>query len=431
MVENIGTTNYPSSNVAIRSIGTVAVSAAFDNTVGIVAGMDTDNGSATAGEVTKVQPSNAEGLFGEDAEMTKQVQLAALNDAATIYACPPTETSTTESVSSSGSGTLSDYPLDPNVHEEHDITAQDTTEGASVDVSIVYDSPPSTPSGSNEMNVNPRTKEWDADASSDYDITYTHADYKSAIENVAAKIPRFIGLSREVKANIDTLETELTTYGDGFDFMHGVAGAPPELDVGGYTNPYDERRIVLVAPARAYQDEAETDMVRTAPAIASMQASYPFGESTTRDRVSGFTALHTSHQDKLQTLIDDKNVLPLMKDGGIEVAKDVNTSTDARLGRIYVSEIADEVAQISNTASSDFVGEKATDSNMSSLGESVDTPLGDMQDDNILDNYSVEVSQGATDNEFDLDISISPVDMMDIINVDIAVADTVEFGGAS
>jgi len=58
MAEIYGTTGIPGDSAEVRSGGTVAISAAFTTTLGLVGGMDTANGSATPGEVTTIESSS-------------------------------------------------------------------------------------------------------------------------------------------------------------------------------------------------------------------------------------------------------------------------------------------------------------------------------------------------------------------------------------
>lgn len=427
-----GTTKIPSDQVTVRSGSTVAISAAFENTVGLVGGMDTANGSATPGEVTTVESSSdAATKFGDNSELKKQVDLAIANDAAQIYAAPVAETQTTESFASVGSGTLSNTPaFDPRVNGEHDITAQDTTAGASVTVNITDESPPATPSDANTMNLNPTTGEWDADASSSYDITYTYGDYTTAISAVIKKVPRSIGLLTENTSVANDGLTEAKNYAQNFDFTHVYAGVLPGVTPSNYSDSFDDRRLVVIAPSRAYTDDANTEMVRTVGAVAGFQSSKPLGDSTTYEALNGFADLNTKYNNsELATLIDNQ-VYPIKQGGGIKVIKDMTTSTDAKFERVYASEAADEVAEISHQISQDFIGDQNTADNRFLLEESHNSSYAEMEDDDILDDYTVNVTEGANANEVNVDIGVDIVDMMDTIDVEITVGDIIRNGGA-
>jgi len=428
-----GTTTIPSDQITVQSGGTYAVSAAFSTTVGLVGGMDKSNGSATPGDTVEVESSaDAEAKFGADSELKRQTDLALANGAGTVYATPVSETQTTESFSSTGSDALGNAPVfDPNVHPEHDITAQDTTAGASVTVNVVYDSPPSAPSGGNEMNLNPVTGEWAADASSSYDITYTYGNYAGAITSTVKKVPRFVSVLTENTSVANDLLTNLTDYADDFDFMHGVVGAMPETDPSGYSDTFDDRRLVVVAASRGYLDAANTEMARTVGAVGGKQAGKELGDSTTYEALSGFADLHTKFTNsELGTLID-KQVYPIKQGGGIKVIKDMTTATDTKFERVYASEIVDESTEVSHQISQEFIGDQNTESNRFLLGESHASSFSEMEADDLLDAYSVAVSEGASADEVDVTIGLDVVDVMDTIDVNITVGDVITNGGAS
>ena len=434
MAEIYGTNVIPSDQITVRSGGTVAISAAFETTLGLVGSMDTANGSASPGDVVTVEStSDADTQFGADSELAQQCALAFANNVGTIYAVGVTETNTTESFAGASSGTLGNVPaFDPNV-TTHDITAQDTVESTSVTVNIVYDtgSDISTPADANSINLNPVTGEWEADESSDYDITYDYGDYGSAISSVAKKVPRFISVLTENTTVANTLLTEINTYDPDFDFMHGIVGAMPEVGASSYTDAYDDRRLIVVAPSRAYTDSANTNEARTLGAVGGKQAGKALGDSTTYEALNGFADLKTKYTNsELGTLIDNQ-VYPLRQSGAIQVVKDMTTSTDAKFERIYASEIVDEATQISHNISQSFVGELNTPENRTALAESHRSSYTEFEEDNLLDDHFVAVSVGANDDEVDLDIGLDVVGIMDLIDVTITVGDIITNEGAA
>lgn len=437
MAEVYGTTGIPGDSVTVRSGGTVSISAAFETTLGLVGGADTSEGSATEGEVTTVESSSdAAAQFGEDSELKEQIDLAYANGAGTIYAVPVAETDNTESFTASSSGTLQDPNgpvFDPNVQPEHEITAQDTSASASVDVNIVYDtgSDISTPTESNTINLNPVTKEWEADESSDYDISYTYGDYSSAVTEIVTKVPRIVGVLTENTSVANDLVTELNTYDQDFDFMHTFVGAMPEVEASSYSDAFDERRLSVVASSRGYTDTAETNEVRSIGAVAGKQAGKALGDSTTYESISGLVSLRTSYTNsEISTLIDEQ-VYPIKQGGGITIIKDMTTSTDTRFERIYVSEIVDEATEISHQISQEFVGEANTADNRLSLRESHTSSYAEMDQDDLLEDYFVAVSKGADDFTVVVDIGLDVIGVMDTIDVTITVGDVVTNGGAA
>jgi len=363
------------------------------------------------------------------------VDAALTNSAGTIYAVPVDETTgNTETFTGSQTGTLADPSgpvFDPNVQPEHEITAQDTVESTSVDVNIVYTSAPSQPTEANTINLNPVTREWAADESSDYEITYSYGDYSSAVTEVVKKVPRIVAVLTENTSVANDLLTELNSYDTGFDFMHGVVGAMPEVGASSYSDAFDDRRLSVVAPSRAYLDAAETEMARTIGAVGGKQAGKALGDSTTYESLNGFASLNTVYTNsELATLIDSQ-VYPLQQKGGIKVIKDMTTSTDTRFERVYVSEVVDEATEISHQISQNFIGQANTDDNRTALRESHASSYAEMSDADLLEAYAVSVSKGANDFEVDLDIGLDVIGVMDRIDVTVTVGDVVTNQGAA
>lgn len=434
MAETYGTTgSVPGDSITVRSGGTVAVSAAFETTVGLVGGYDAEDGNAPEGEVTTIESSSAASTaFGEDSELKSQVDLAFNNGAGLVYAVPVAETETTETVTGSASYALTEAPaFDPRVNEEHSIDITDTTESASVEV-VLVDDEPSQPSEANTAEVNPATGEVAFDESSDYELTYSYGDYSAAIDAVASRVPRSVGVLTENTEVANDLLGTLNEYDPDFEFMHGYVGENVDLDnIGDYSNTYNDRRLVAVSAARGYTDSAETNEVRTVGAVAGKQSGKELGDSTTAEYLNGIVSLKQSPTNTTAGTLLDAGVYPLQQSGGIKVVKDRTTAEDPRFSRVAWSEIVDEAAELSHQISEGYVGEANTDDNRTTLAESHRSTYSEMQSDNLLDNYFVAESEGANPNEVSLDIGLDVVDYMDTIDVTITVGDVVVNGGAA
>lgn len=431
MAETYGTSGPIGDQTTVRVGGTFAISAAFEISVGIVANMNTSAGTANSGEVVQVTSSaDAETKFGADSELTQQLNNAILNGAGVLYGIGVTETSTTETFSSTSSGTLgNDTIIDPRVAPEHDITATDTTEGASVTVNLVDDTPTS-PTDANTINLNPVSGEWSADESSSYDIDYTYGDYGTAIEKMVSQSPRFLGICTELTADGNTALTEMNTADTAFDFMHAVIGTEPNVDPSTYSQSFNDRRLGVVTPSRGYTDDAETNEQRTVGAVAGKQAGKALGDSTTQEPLRGFTSLKYPHSTGDFSNLIDAGTYPIVNDGGIRIYKDQNTSGETKLERFAWSEITDEVTEISHLISREYLGEKNTEDNREELAESHRTSYDEFVEDALLDAYAVSVSE-VDSTTVDLDIGVQLVGYMDQIVTTITVGDVVTNGGVA
>lgn len=434
MAEVYGTTgSVPGDSVEVRSGSTVAVSAAFETTVGLVGGYDAANGNATEGEVATIESSSdAQTAFGEDSELKAQVDLAFNNGAGLVYAVPVSETDSTETITGTSSATLSEAPVfDPRVNEEHTINITDTTESATVEVNLV-DTTPSAPNESNTANVNPTTGEIEFDESSDYDVSYTYGDYQTAIEQITARVPRSVGVCTESTSVANDLLTELNSYDTDFDFMHGYVGENVDLnDLENYSNSYDDRRLIAISAARGYTDEAEANEERTVGAVAGKQSGKPLGDSTTAESLGGFASLKQSPTNTETGTLIDAGVYPLQQSGGIKVVKDTTTASEEKFSRVAWSEIIDEATEISHQISSSFIGDANTEDNRDLLRTSHRSSYKEMASDDLLDAFFVAVNEGADPNTVNVDIALDVVDYMDTIDVTITVGDVVVNGGAA
>lgn len=435
MAETYGTTVIPSDEITVRSGSTVSISVAFEATLGLVGGMDTNNGDASAGSVQTIESvPEAATAFGADSELARAVEVAfaQIPPPSTIYAVGVSETTgVTETFTATSSGALDGVPFDPNVNPEHEITAQDVTAGSSVEVNIVYDSPPTTPSESDTINLNPVTKEWEADSSSDYDIIYDYGDYTTAIENVLDESPRILGVLTEAETIANSALSAVNSNASDFDFTHAFVGAQPEADASNYSDSFDSRRLSVVASSRAYVDSANTEEVRTVAAAAGLQAGVPLGDSTTYEDLGELVDLRTTFTNsELGTLIDNE-VYPIKQGGGITVIKDMTTSQDTRFERVYASEIVDEATAISHQISQQFIGEVNDSDNRAALEASHRSSYAEMSASNLLEGFAVRSSAGANGFEVDLNIGLDVIGVMDTIDVTITVGDVITNGGAT
>lgn len=440
-----GTTAIPSDQINVISGGTVAISAAFENTMVVVGGMDTGNGSATEGDVVQVtSPSDAQSKFGDGSELHEQAQLAFQNGVSELYMMPVEETSVSGETQSTQSGTLDNAPIfDPNVNDEHSISVADTS-GTDPDTVVHYGSTPPTPSETDTVNVNPVTGEYEADSApdGDYEFTYDHGDYSaSALAPAVDQSARIVVVCTENTSVINDLATEVNSNATDFDFMHSVAGAAPVPDpsstssyTSGYIDTIDERRVSLVSPARAFTDDAETNQVRTVGAIGGYLASLALGLSSTGDSIGGFAALRADFTPSQAGTLIDNQVMPLINYPPVEIVKDMTASTTQKFERVYGMQVVDEATEISHLISRTFVGEQNTQPNRDALDRSHRNAYIGMRDGSPkqLDDFTVNVEEDSSNaNQANVTIGLDVVDIMDIIDVTITVGDIVRNEGAS
>jgi len=428
MARTYGTNDIPYDIISVGSGGTVGVSTAFESTAGLVGGMDTSNGTATPGEVVALSSGpTAESQFGEGSELARGTKKALANGVSTVYAVPVAETETTDTVSDGE--VLTEAPvMDPNVQPEHTLDGYDNGGGASADVAIDYNSPPTHDANEGDITVNPITGEVKTDSANTFDITYTYGDYQNAIDAAVVETPRFIAALTENVSVANHLEGRLSEKAQDFEFMHGIVGASPGVEAANYTDSFDSSRLSVVAASRGFEDVARTEEVRTVSGVAGLQAAKELGDSTTYESVDGYAVLRDTYTNSQLGDLIDKGVLPLKSSGRIFVVKDMTTSQNTKFERIYVDEIADEATERSHQINQQFIGDANTDTNRFLLYESHRSAFEGMEENRppLLDDFVVEVSEAPNDpNEVRVNIGLDVVDMMDYINVSILVGDIV------
>jgi hypothetical protein len=434
-----GTTVIPSDQISVVGGGTVSVSAAFENSVGLVGGMDTANGSATPAEVTTVRSApDAADKFGEDSELHEQVQLAFQNGAGQIYALPVSETSVTGETQGTQDGTLDNAPVfDPRVNDEHSVTVTDTGAG-DAEINLVDEPPESAPTTSEQVDFYPPTAEYYADAApdGDYEFDYSYGDYSAtAMQPILDEEPRMLCALTENESIINTVATELNDRATSFTFGHNVSGAQVDVDSSNYADGVDERRVSLVSPSRAYTDDAETNEVRTTGAVAGYLASLDLGLSATNDSLGGFSALKNPLSDP-QSAGDliDAQVMPLLDYPPTTIVKDMTTSTEPTFERVYSNQVVDEATELLHIISRNFVGDQNTPEQRNNMRRSYSTTLQALESATppLLNDSTVSVQQDDADpNQTNVNVGIDVVDVMDIIDVSVTVGDIVVNNGAN
>lgn len=426
-------------SVSINPTGSVS-SGDLNTSIALVGGYDDANASTEITEDTAsvvTSSTEAENLFGANSELAKQTALAIANGAGLIYAIPRSATNTTESFTASASGTIAATPIaDPRVTTST-LTVTDTTAATDLDVTVVDGTPNATETDTAEVNVN--TGAWDADASSDYDITFESANFTDALVEAASKPVRYVGACTEYSGAITTIQTELKNNAGDFRFARSVVGATPGIapaDIGSYTPETDDWRVIEVASARGTDNNGNA--VRTAGAIAGLLANQPIdvSGSITYDEVSGMDSLATAYAPSEVQLFDRVTAIT---DTG-EVAEGVTTATEGAFSDIYKAELIDFVVEQlheriksyrggSNTAGAQkkFRSRLKRTLNAQTAPEAQPPLLADGEGGRP---YSLSVQSANNDTVANAIIGIDPAPIAKQVNLDVSVG-PIQFNGAS
>jgi hypothetical protein len=427
--DGLGTT------LTVRASGST-INVGFTTSIAIVGGYDAANAaeSVTANEAEYVSSGDeAATLFGEGSELHKATNLAYTNRAGDVYCIPVAETTgVTETFGGTSSGTLSDVPFDPNVNTEHDITVTDVVEGTDVAVNIVYDETPSAPSNANTINLNPANKQWVADESSDYEITYDYGDYSGAITEAVGENVRYVVCLTENESIANDLLSTLNSHAKDFEFKRGVVGTRPEIaDPTNFEYGVDDQRLIAVSTPRVFNDGE----VRLAAGIGGAASTQPLGSSLTYDSINGFTSLRTEFRpseaesfDRVTTVADTN-----------EVVEAVTTSSVDKFSDIFKAEIVDATAEGLHEVAKQYRAGPNTEDDQQNLRSDMIGILSDFASRSppllyAADGgraYSITVDYGASADITDVTVGVELLNVMKEINLNLNVGSVVTYEGAS
>jgi len=247
--------------------------------------------------------------------------------------------------------------------------------------------------------------------------------------------PRFIcALEEGTEVATDLLEV-LTEEAENFRFARGVV-ASEEIsvdEISDYEPAEMDKRIVEVAPKYCTVND---NMVKTAAAVAGRLAAQPLGSSISYDRLNGVDELGT---DYLPTEAGNFEGVTAVIDSG-EVIEGVTTSDEPAFSDVFQVEIVDEATMGLYEIAKEYAGEANTEDErnnlasdmriyLSSLANQSPPLLSDASGEN--DPYIVETELGSSDEEVNVNVGMSPLNVMKQINVDIDVGTVVRFSGIS
>ncbi len=435
-IDQLGTTLTLNARGSTVSVGTT-------NAISIVGGYNKSQAddSVVAGEAIGVNGgTEASRLFGEGSELHRAVAAATANPVGTVYAVPLPETETTESFTGVSTGTLDYAPAFTQAfNPEHTITATDTASATTMTVEISYATPLQAPTASDTIVLNPETGDFIADASSDYDISYTYGDYTAAITEAVSQPVRYTTVLTSNSNVGDSLLSEVREEVRNGYFMRGIMGASPSIDVDDvldYNPAVSSNRIIQVAPSHAMN---RLGHVRTAAAVSGLLAAQPVDAdgSITYDDVNGLTELGTEYRPTEAEQFSQVTAL----DRTQTVVGGKTTANESQFRNIYAVEIMDFVADAALDIANDFKGDGLFDDRVRLLRNAIERVLtsfanqrppllADPESDNPQP-FDVTIQQGASESTLPIVISIDPSPIMEEIDITLNVGEISSFEGAA
>lgn len=363
--------DFPGVKVTTAGGAITGIAVGREQKLYVVGVGDQPNASASVNTVTEVKSRiDADNKFGEGSELAENVRDAIDNGANLdfLYGVMVDETSvTSETFTSASSGTLANNPI---IEDLSTITVRDTVDSVDATVEFRYDSPPSPPSNTDTVHINPMTGEWEADSSSDYDFDYSYPTYDTALVNVfdhtVTEETGIVNTLAEAGSVASNLSGKLNTARSSYKMYMGLQTAEPnandsdsppdaDYDTANYTDNIDNDAMFLHAPGRKKDDKHVMS-----GAIAGVMAGNPLNDSIYNDQVTLAEDLEQKLSDPEPDELEGEEVIPIVQkqDGGeIRIARNLSTSTATDWERDYWRKrIVDQVVLIAKAVGDAVIG---------------------------------------------------------------------------
>ena len=416
--------------------------------------------SSLTGTVNEPEQINARGeaddVFGDPSEsqLSRAMRGALASGAAVdfLYGVAPSRFNVVGEVKSSQSGTLDNNPIwEDNVEDEaniENITATDTGAG-SVTVEYDYTSPPSAPSSTDTVAVNPLTGEFNADAAptGDYEFDYKYLDWNSAFTANAVRTGTvdegetglYVALTEADSVSAD-LETEVSDRREVFQLVNALSGALPndnevvtsdsnslETDHSNYqrrdahydtssfsSGSVDADYYYKFAPVR-HVDENHNAL----GAISGVFSGNGITDPIYNDKVPGVDTLEQTFTRTEANELRDDDVIPLRQSGSVRLKDNISTaySEDTDWERdFWRRRITDRVILIGKKIGDEILGEINDDQTRSSAQRLISTEMRQLVDDRLIEpntdnelRWFVDVYEDSVnDDEVNIDIAFTP-----------------------
>jgi len=403
---------------------------------------DQANANASANTATQISSrAQADDEFGSGSELAEAMKDALANGANIdfLYGVLLDEVSVTgETFSNTSSGTLANGPI---IEDTSKISVQDTTNNESVSVEFRYDQPPSQPSASNTMFINPITREWSADEAADYDVDYEYPDWTAGLDEAETVIDveetGILANLAESETIASDLSGRLNTLRGNYKMAMGVQSAEPnttfstdndaKFDTGSYSDSIDNDAMFLHAPGR----EEDSKFLITggfAGVMAGNDLDESIYESLTVDNLD--QRLSSSEANDLR----DEEVIPVIQPssgGSIEIEDNRSTSQNTDWTRDYFTRrIVDQVILIAKTIGDSVIGRINDQRTRDAVQTQIEVELRGLAQDRLIksnegldqgnENWFVDVYE-VDANEVGVDIGVTPYGIAKRVNTSITI----------
>lgn len=373
-----------------------------------------DGGSATTNEPVQIDSRlDADRKFGEGSELAEAIKDALANGANIdfLYGVKlATEQVSAETFTTTDSGTLANAPI---VEDLSTITV--TADGTTADVSFRYDSPPTAPSDTDTVFIDPLTGDWTGDASADYEFTYEYPNWADGLSAAAGVVEQeetaIIAALTEAESVATDLSAQVNTLRGEYKLALGLQAAEPNTttsddaagyDTTAYTDSIDNDAIFLHAPARK---DGEPDTITGA--IGGVMAGNALNDSIYRDAVTVDDLEQRLSQSEADDLRDEQ-VIPVQQPpsgGSVVIGDNRSTSTETDWERDYWRRrIVDQVILIAKAIGDSIIGRINDDDTRETVETALQVELRGLADDRLIEqNTSTETNWFVDVYEIDAD----------------------------
>jgi len=382
--------------------------------------------------------------FGGGSELADGMREALGNGAniGFLYGVAPRRFNVIDEVQSTQSGTLSNAPIfEQDVSDESNIDSlvvKDTTDGV-VTVQYSYESPPTAPSDTDTIVVNPLTGEYNADAAptGDYEFDYKYLDWQSAFD--AGDVARVVQEKEtgvyDVLSDSDAVSADAsstaTTRRQAYQLVNVFSGAEPnDNEVVQDSNGNYVRRDARFDTSEYSQGSVDADYYfKLAPVrqensvdtvlggVGGLFAGNPISDPIYNDPISGYDELEQKFTKADADNMRVENVIPIRQAGSIRVKDNKSTSTEADWERdFWRRRIADRVILIGKTIGDSIIGRINDEDTRDAAKRLIEGELRELVGDRLLkpngdgeQNWFVDVYESSTNaDEVKIDIGFTP-----------------------
>lgn len=448
--------SFPGVKITTTGGGITGVSVGEEEKLVIFAPGTKQSGGPDYNDPTQIASTvEADDKFGKDSLLAKAMKLAISNGANFDYLYGVmVESKTQTDVLTGGDHTaaskLTQTPIDESsmtVAEDNDTNADfetaiaDTIKWETNTDATTSDFTGLSP-GADEVFWNPATGEWNADASGDYEFSYSYYDYSTAIDAADVVFDEgdtgIYGVCTEAPDTHTKVENTINSLRNNYLMIQAVAPARPNktladgepgFDSSNYSDNTDNDAVYLIAPGR--RNNVKDTVV---PAVAGMMAGHtiqnPIYNDILKDVQEVPQLLSNTSADDLR----GEDVIPLRQYGSkvrIKANRSTGYTTNADWERdFWRRRIVDRVLLIAKLVGDDTLGrindeDTREDAEDAIFGELTDLVRKRLLKPNTADEtrWTVSVTEDSTNtDQVNIAVGVTPQGVVKQISETITIS---------